>query len=418
MQQLCLHRPGWARRAGVSAVACLLAAILSLSRASAQEDSDEVVTAKSPVLVREKTVDTIPSQKVIGQPELVASFNEAMPTGVTVSASGRIFVNFPRWGDKVDYTVAELVDGKCVPYPNAEINKLDLKKLRDHLVSVQSVVVDPRGRFWMLDTGSLAFQPTIIGAAKMVCVDLKTNRVVEKIEFPRDVVLPTTYLNDVRFDLRRGKGGMAFITDSSGSGPNGIIVVDLARKKSWRRLNDHASTRPMPGFVPIIEGQPLVFVNDKGQRQSLKVGADGIAIGADGKNLYYCPLSSRKLFSVSVDALCDQKLSDVEVGETVREVIEKGASDGLESDSLGRIYATDYEHNAIQRLSPGGGQETIVCDPRLLWPDTLSLAADGYLYFTTNQIHRQATFQGGVDRRQKPYALFRVKVDAQPVLLK
>jgi sugar lactone lactonase YvrE len=418
MQQLRLFRPGWTRSGGAWALACLYACSCNLTPVGAQEDTDEVVKAKSPVIVREKTVDTVPSQKVIGQPELVATFNDAMPTGVTVSPKGRLFVNFPRWGDKVEYTVAELVNGKCVPYPNAEINKLDLKKVKDHLVSVQSVVIDPRGRLWILDTGSLSFQPTIVGAPKMVCVNLSTNKVVEKIEFPRDVALPTTYLNDVRFDLTRGKAGMAFITDSSGSGPNGIIVVDLAKKKSWRRLNDHASTRPMPGFVPIIEGQPLTFVNDKGQRQSLKVGADGIAIGADGKNLYYCPLSSRKLFSVSIDALCDQKLSDIEVGETVREVTEKGASDGLESDSLGRIYATDYEHNAIHRISPGGGQETIVCDPRLLWPDTLSLAADGYLYFTTNQIHRQASFHGGVDMRQKPYALFRVKVDAQPVLLK
>ena len=33
--------------------------------------------------------------------------------------------------------------------------------------------------------------------------------------------------HDVRFDLRRGSKGMAFITDSSQNGPNGIIVVDL-----------------------------------------------------------------------------------------------------------------------------------------------------------------------------------------------
>jgi hypothetical protein len=30
----------------------------------------------------------------------------------------------------------------------------------------------------------------------------------------------------VRFDLRRGKAGLAFITDSASKGPNGLIVVD------------------------------------------------------------------------------------------------------------------------------------------------------------------------------------------------
>jgi hypothetical protein len=42
-----------------------------------------------------------------------------MPTGVTVANSGR---NFPKWRDKVEYTVAEVKNGKTLPYPNAEIN--------------------------------------------------------------------------------------------------------------------------------------------------------------------------------------------------------------------------------------------------------------------------------------------------------
>jgi hypothetical protein len=49
--------------------------------------------------------------------------------------------------------------------------------------------------------------------------------VVKNIIFPGDVVLPTTYLSDVRFDLRQGKAGVAYITES---GSAGIIVVDLA----------------------------------------------------------------------------------------------------------------------------------------------------------------------------------------------
>ena len=65
-----------------------------------------------------------------------------------------------------------------------------------------------------------------------------------------------------------------------------------------------------------------------------------------------------------------------------------------------------------------GSFETLVCDPRLLWPDTLSLARDGYLYFTANQLHRQPGFHQGRDLRQKPYTLFRIKVGAEPVLLR
>ena len=134
--------------------------------------------------------------------------------------------------------------------------------------------------------------------------------------------------------------------------------------------------------------------------------------------MFYCPLSSRKLYSVSVDALCDRNVSEDDVAKTVCDVIAKGASDGLESDSLDRIYAGDYEHNAIHRISLSGKDETLVCDPRVLWPDTLCLAQDGYLYFIVNQLHRQARFHDGVDKRQKPYVLFRIKVEAKPVTLK
>lgn len=95
----------------------------------------------------------------------------------------------------------------------------------------------------------------------------------------------------------------------------------------------------------------------------------------------------------------------------------RGGADGLETDADGHIYATNYEHNAVLRR-PDNEWETVVHDPRLLWPDTLSGAMDGYLYVTANQLHRQARFHQGQDKRQKPYTLFRVRIDAQPVLLR
>jgi sugar lactone lactonase YvrE len=354
------------------------------------------------------------TDRAVGQLEIVARFNGPMPTGVTVANNGRIFVNFPRWGDKVEYTVAEVKNGMTIPFPNAAINQY--AEGDDHtlkLVSVQSVVVDPTGtRLWILDTGSLAFGPVKPHGGKLIAVDLKTNEIAKKIVFPPDVALKTTYLNDVRFDLHRGKEGMAFITDSSSTGANGIIVVDIASGKSWRRLNDHPSTKPDPTFVPIVEGQILQTRLPGQPPQKFAVGADGIAISADGKTLYYCPLTSRHLYSVSVDALADDTKSDAEVAATVKDLGEKGgASDGLESDTEGRVYLSDYEHDAIHRRAATGEIETLVHDARVLWPDTLSLAADGYLYFTANQIERAANFHDGHDLRQKPYVLFRVKVD-------
>jgi hypothetical protein len=58
-----------------------------------------------------------------------------------------------------------------------------------------------------------------------------------------------------------------------------------------------------------------------------------------------------------------------------------------------------------------------VHDQRLLWPDTLSVAADKYLYVTANQFYRQAMFRG-TDERRKPYVLFRTRIGAGPVELR
>ncbi len=361
----------------------------------------------------------LPEEKTVSSIESVASFNGPMLTGVTVSQGGRIFVNFPRWGDKVDYTVAEVKNGQAVPYPNAQINRPNKSKPSNSLISVQSVVVDPQDRLWILDTGSIQMGPTSYGGPKLIGIDLKQNRIFQTILFPQDVALPTSYLNDVRFDLRRGKAGMAFITDSSGNGPNAIVVVDLDSGRSWRRLNDHPSTKAEPNFLPVVEGQPLINRPPNQPPSPIKIGADGIAISADGERLFYCPLAGRQLYSVSIDALANEQLSDSQVAATLINHGDKGgASDGLESDAQNRVYLTNYEHNAILRRSPNGMYETLVHDPRVLWPDTLSVASDGYLYFTANQLHRQPQFHQGKDLREKPYSLFRTRIDAKPVLLK
>lgn len=371
--------------------------------------------------------EQLPSEQPVGMLEPVASFHDAMPTGVTVSQEGRIFVNFPKWGDEVSFTVGEIRagEGRVVAYPDEAINQTNPNDLAAALVSVQSVVVDPIDRLWILDTGSPLFQPTKYGGPKLVCVDLKTNQVIKKILFPQSVALPTTYLNDIRFDLRIGKEGVGYITDSSQNGPNGIIVVDLASGESWRRLNDHPSTKSadLQSFLPIVEGRAFVVKQQDENNGSVKVaanmGSDGVAISATGELLYYCPLASRKLFSVSTKGLIDRTRDDQYVSQTVRDEGDKGgASDGLESDAEGRIYVTNYEHNSILRRNQDGEWETIVHDPRLLWPDTLSLASNGYLYVTANQLHRQARFHNGQDMRRKPYVLFRIKVDAKPVLLR
>ena len=384
--------------------------------ASGQESvATHGATPTSPAILAESTHrglevlgPKLPIANGWGVLETVASIEGQMPTGIAVSNDARIFLSFPHWTDPIGFTVAELKDGRLTPYPDEAFNQ--------SLTSVQSVYVDAKNHLWLLDSGNVNFGLVAPNAAKLIEFDLVANQVITTITFPQDVVAPRSYPNDVRIDLGRGNKGMAFITDSSSEGANSIVVVDLATKKSWRKLNDHTSVKADPAFLAFVESQPVYRDSSGGNsRKPLAGGVDGIALSSDAKRLFYCPLGSRHLYSVAVDALVDEHVPDTEVAKTIVDHGDKGASDGLETDDKNRVYATNYETNAIVRRNADGFLETVVADPRLLWPDTLSVSADGYLYVTANQLHRQAMFHGGLDQREKPYAIFRVKIDGQKV---
>lgn len=385
---------------------------------------------------------SLPHDTTVGQLETVATFSGAMPTGVTVSRDNRIFVNFPRWGDDVPFTVAEIVKGKAVPYPDASVNDWPGRKEADptqykdqqqnetHFVSVQSVVVDPANLLWVLDTGSPLLKNALPGGPKLVAIDLKSNKIIKRILLPAAVAGPTSYMNDVRFDLRYGDPagadgihGIAYITDSSEKGPTGFVVVDLATGAAWRKLDDVPSVKPEPGFLMFAEGRPL-YKTEPGKPIKPGVFAnDSLAISADGSKLFFCPVSASKLYSVATAALRDRKLSPEATAAQVSMVTGKESSDGLESDASGNVYSTAPSSGSVLKISPNpafaNGVEvtTLVHDPRLLWPDTMSLSDDGYLYVTANQLYNQPSMHNGKDLRQKPYVLFRVRVGTKPIRL-
>jgi sugar lactone lactonase YvrE len=286
-------------------VGCLSIVIGSVTVAAASNKEETKIAARP-----SHTAEQLASDRPIGHIEPVFEFYDAMPTGVSVAVDGRIFINFPRWGDKVPFTVGEIRHGKVVPYPDAVINTFDPARPGETLISVQSVIVDAANRLWILDTAAPEFSTPIAGGAKLVAVDLATDKVVKTIVLSSSTVLPSTYINDVRFDLRQGKAGIAYITDSSVGGPGGIIVVDLDSGESWRKLSGHKSTSPDPTFVPVVEGERLA-VRQKGKLPApFNVASDGIAISADGMTLYYCPLSSRHLYSAPTAALVEQSMSE------------------------------------------------------------------------------------------------------------
>ena len=76
------------------------------------------------VNVEQTPMQELPAEETLGSLEPVAYFNGAMPTGMTVSQQGRIFVNVPKWGGDVQLTVAEIhkVRWLCLPIQEDKSN--------------------------------------------------------------------------------------------------------------------------------------------------------------------------------------------------------------------------------------------------------------------------------------------------------
>lgn len=329
--------------------------------------------------------------------------------GIAVSRTGRMFSNYPPALDANDqmYTIAEIFPNNTESaYPNATYNIPPLGRVdnssaspvsvgnANYLTGVQSVVVDAQDRLWILDTGRTSLSdgtmlPASPGGPKLVGVNLETNDIFRTIVFSSTAASSLSYLNDVRFDLSpnitESGQGVAYITDSSPEGVNAIVVVDLGTGEAWRRLVLHPSTQANPGFVPTIWGEN-VYMNATGAdlASSINFGADGIALSADNKNLYYSTTGGREFWSVPTERLRDRSVNaDIRARGAIVYHGETGYKDGLETDTNGFIYAGNQEDNSISYFDPATGKVQIyVRDPRFTWADTFSVGFDGYLYVT------------------------------------
>ncbi|MGB6121307.1 MAG: L-dopachrome tautomerase-related protein, partial [Bacteroidota bacterium] len=164
-------------------------------------------------------------------------------TGVAASHDERLFVCFPRWSPTLQTSVAEIgfengVARSLVPYPDNEWNTWNASASpQDHFVCVQSIYVDGENAFWILDPANPMFSGVVQGGAKLLKLDLQTNRVIQTFLFDSLVAPAASYLNDIRVDTEHD---VAYVTDS---GLGAIIVVDLRTGVSRRVLYDHSSTK-------------------------------------------------------------------------------------------------------------------------------------------------------------------------------
>lgn len=319
----------------------------------------------------------------VGEGRLVYSSPDRQFTGVAVGERGRVFVNYPRWHEPYTNAVEEIKDGKPRAYPDAAWNSWKPgEDPSSKFVCVQSVHVDDMDRLWILDPGSPQIAGVVPGAAKLVCVDLKTDRVERVYRFNDAIAPKSSYLNDVRVDTKRG---YAYMTDS---GVGGLVVLNLTSGEAKRVLSAHPVTLGEKGVVPVVQGV-LTMINGT---DPLVVHSDGLALSRDGDLLYFQALTARTLYRVQTEYLRGS-FSDEQVAKRVENLGRSVVTDGMEIDFRGQVYFSALEQDAIVVRSLDRTMYTLAQSDALAWPDSFALAGDGeWLYVTTSRIHQSAWF--------------------------
>ena len=315
--------------------------------------------------------------------------SEQLWTGVAVSKSGRIFVNFPRWGTPPKMSVAELTcTGEIRSFPNDKWNTwIDGISPKNHFYCVQSVYIDELDYLWILDSGNPGLMGIVKNAPKLLKVNLRNNKVINTYRFNDSIIQNNSYLNDVRIDT---ENNFAYITDS---GIGAIIVINLSTEEMRKVLDSHYSTKAED-----------IIINVEDIDISISIHSDGLAISPDNNFIYYQALSSRKLYRINTEVLRNFTSTNIQIESEVEFMCNSGVTDGISFDYNGYLYFTSLEKNAISRWLPrDGNMEILITNSNIKWPDSISITPDLDLYFTTSQLHLGTS-------RKDPYRLLKIKL--------
>jgi sugar lactone lactonase YvrE len=324
-------------------------------------------------------------------------------TGVAISKTGRMFVNYPRWQGPHDMDVVEVQsNGIAQPFPDKEWNSWRKEESGSNKwVCVQAVYVDDKDSLWVVDPGAPEMESVQGNGAKLVRIDLKSNLVSRIYNFT-ELAGKNSYLNDVRVDT---VSNIAYLTESK---EGGIVVLDTESGNARMVLRKAPSVQSDPGHQLTIDGAEL-----QRNGKPMRVNSDGLALSPDRQWLYFKPLSDLKLYRIRTADLREALVSGADVSSKVEDLgANFTASDGMTFDQHGNLYLSDMEHNAVVQVTPALKLQVIAHDSkRLLWPDTFAWSPDGWLYVSCSQIQNMAWSHNGRSTRSTPYEIFKMRVE-------
>jgi hypothetical protein len=323
-----------------------------------------------------------------------------MLNGVAVSPKGRVFASFPRWTSLEAPSVMEaLPDGRFRPYPGNQWNDWwPGASSHDRIVSSHAVFADASNHLWIVDDAGPRVAPAVPGAAKLVQIDLASDRVTRVYPFGAELLPQGTMIGHVRVD-----GRCAYVTEAH---HGSILVVDLDSGRARKLLEGAPSTRADPSIVPVVEGREMRRMT--GEVPQLHV--DLLELSEDGKWLYFMPLFGPMLRRIETKFLRDESLSEDALESRVEDVVRVPPLAGITIDRVGNLYFCSFTDNAILKMGRDRKIETLIADPRISFPNEPSIGPDGWLYFPSSQANRLPAFNAGVSRVQLPFEVFKVKL--------
>ncbi|MBB5645926.1 L-dopachrome tautomerase-related protein [Pedobacter cryoconitis] len=321
--------------------------------------------------------------------ETVAAM-DVRPGDVAVSAGGRVFATIHPLGSQKTQLV-EIVNGKALPYPNAGYQKNNKKASNATFDSMLGLIFDKHDKLWVIDMG-LELVKTRLWA-----FDISKNKVVEKIELSADVAPKGTFAQDVAIDEEHGWAYLADITNPS------IIALNLKTKKATR-FSGHPSLQAEDKDM-VIDGSVVYFGG-----KPARVGIDPITLSADKETLFFGAMNGSIWYKVPAKLFREGKDNQT-IGNAITKAGNKPFSDGALTDAAGNHYFTNLQEHAITKLDTNGKLSHVIQDnEKLLWPDNAYLAADGWLYISTNQLNTTTAFTGKPDSGKAPFYIYKLKL--------
>lgn len=154
---------------------------------------------------------------------------------------------------------------------------------------------DHDGNLWAIDDASPHHGRMLEGGAKLVQIDLATNRMSRIYALEKDLAPPGAVLSHMRVDEQ-----FLYVTDS---GFGAIVVIDRNTGRGHRTLEGASCSRADTSIVPIVHGKPMVHADGKVP----VIHLSHLELSPDSEWMYFTPLFGPMLRRVPTRYLRDPR---------------------------------------------------------------------------------------------------------------